>query len=559
MDDVRKATPEEDPSRINLHAYWKVFWRKKLYVIIPLVLSVIIAVTGVRRLTPIYESHTMLTVEDKSVLTPTIERYVPESDSRTEMRNQQFRSMIEARVKSSDFLKLIVEDLGLQRADQVRRYVESSSREERGARLDELVMRYLVDLLKKKIEVSSPMPGFYTVGVYDTDPATAYVLAEHVTETFINVSRQDQIQGLRQAGAFSDEQLAIYKEKLEGSEKELARIKREMADSQIEHNPVNSANVTFARALKQTVGAEADRSGIALRRVRERLIQLLSVVPSSDKISSDEMVRNSENNLVAYGEEKLLRDLAMSPQAPIAPDRFGEAVASLRSRITDLVQAEYRNLSADVYPLIVEYFYQRSLNDYYSFIDRKLQGYIDQYTKNYDMRPGYEREVNRLTQELETNRAIYKAFLESKTSARISEAVQTTNLGLSMKIIEHAEKPLTPVKPNPLEIILIAVIFGGACGLAAIIITEYVDDSFRSIDEVERVLETPVLGTVPKMEAGFSWEKKKRGVMIISWIVGVTVFVAILSSALYVYANYLKSSGFGIELREERSAIEVQK
>ena len=559
MDDVRKATPEEDPSRINLHAYWKVFWRKKLYVIIPLVLSVIIAVTGVRRLTPIYESHTMLTVEDKSVLTPTIERYVPESDSRTEMRNQQFRSMIEARVKSSDFLKLIVEDLGLQRADQVRRYVESSSGKERGAPLDELVMRYLVGLLKKKIEVSSPMPGFYTVGVYDTDPATAYVLAEHVTETFINVSRQDQIQGLRQAGAFSDEQLAIYKEKLEGSEKNLARIKREMADSEIEHNPVNSANVTFARALKQTVGAEADRSGIALRRVRERLIQLLSVVPSSDKITSDEMVRNSENNLVAYGEEKLIRDLAMTPQAPIAPDQFNEAVASLRSRITDLVQAEYRNLSADVYPLIVEYFYQRSLNDYYSFIDRKLQGYIDQYTKNYDMRPGLEREVSRLTQELETNRAIYRAFLESKTSARISEAVQTTNLGLSMNIIEHAEKPLTPVKPNPLEIIIIAVIFGGACGLAAIVITEYVDDSFRSIDDVERVLRTPVLCTVPKMAAGFAWERKQRGVMIISWIVGLVLFIGILSGALYIYANQLKSSGLGLELKADQPATEVEK
>jgi len=558
VENVRKVTPEEDPSRINLHAYWKVFWRKKFYLIVPLVLSAIIAVVGVRRLTPIYESHTMLSMEDRSILSPTIERYVPSADNRSQTRNQELRSMIETRVKSNDFLKLIVEDLGLQRSDKVRRYVESSSREERGARLDELVMRYLVDLLKKKIEVSSPMPGFYTVGVYDSDPATAYMFAEHITETFIDVLRQDQIQGLRQAGAFSDEQLAIYKEKLEGSEKNLARIKREMADSEIEHNPVNSANVNFARALKQTVGAEADRSGIALRRVRERLLQLLGAVPSSDKISSDEMVRNSENNLVAYGEEKLLRDLAMSPQAPIAPDRFGEAVASLRSRITDLVQAEYRNLSADVYPLIVEYFCQRSLDDYYSFIDRKLQGYIDQYTKNYDMRPGFEREVNRLTQELETNRAIYRAFLESKTSARISEAVQTTNLGLSMKIIEHAEKPLTPVKPNPLEIILIAVIFGGACGLAAIIITEYVDDSFRSIDEVERVLETPVLGTVPKMEAGFSWEKKKRGVMIISWIVGVTVFVAILSSALYVYANYLKSSGFGIELREERPAIEVQ-
>jgi succinoglycan biosynthesis transport protein ExoP len=550
--------PEEDASRINLHAYWKVFWRKKLYLIVPLVLSAIIAVIGVRHLTPIYESHTMLTIEDRSALTPTIERYVPESNNRNEMRNQQFRSMIEARVKSNDFLKLIVEELGLQRADQVRRYVEGLSGNEGGAPLDELVMRYLVGLIKKKIEVSSPMPGFFTIGVYDTDPATAYVLAEHVMETFINVSRQDQIQGIRQAGAFSNEQLAIYKEKLEGSEKDLARIKREMADSQIEHNPVNSANVNFARALKQTVGAEADRSGIALKRVRERLVEHLNLVPSSDKITSDEMVRNSEDNLVAYGEEKLLRDLAMNPQAPIAPDQFNEAVASLRSRITDLVQAEYGNLSAEIHPLIVEYFYQRSLNDYHSFINRKLQGYIEQYTKSYDMRPGLEREFNRLTQELETNRAMYRAFLESKTSARISEAVQTTNLGLSMNIIEHAEKPLIPVKPNPLEIILIAVIFGGTCGLATILITEYVDDSFRSIDDVERVLRIPVLCTVPKMAAGFAWERKQRGVMIISSIVGLVLFIGIISGALFIYANHLKSSGLGLELKEGQPATEVQ-
>ena len=559
MENVRKVTPEEEPSRINLHAYWKVFWRKKFYLIIPLGLSAIIAVAGVRRLTPIYESHTMLTVEDNTGLSPTIERYVPESDSRSQMRNQQFRSMIETRVKSNDFLKLMVEELGLQRSDQVRRYVESSSGKEGGVPLDDLVMRYLVGLLKKKIEVSSPMPGFYTVGVYDTDPATAYVLAEHVTEMFINVTRQDQIQGIRQAGAFSDEQLAIYKEKLEGSEKDLARIKREMADSEIEHNPVNSANVNLARAVRQTAGAETDRSGIALKRVRERLVQILNLVPSSDKITSDETVRNCENKLVGYGEEKLLRDLAVPQQAPLAPDQFNEAVASLRSRIADLVQGEYRNLSAEVYPLIVEYFYQRSLNDYYSFVSRKLQGYLDQYTRNYEMRPGLEREFSRLTQDVETNRAIYRAFLESKTSARISEAAQTTNLGLNISVIERAEKPLTPVKPNPLKIMLLAVIFGGACGLGAIIVTEYIDDSFRSIDEVERSLKTPVLGTVPKMAAGFAWERKQRGLMIVSWIVGVVLFVGIMSGALYIYANQLKSNGLGLELKEDLPATEVQK
>lgn len=559
MENVRRVTPPEEQGKINLHAYWKVFWRKKFYLIIPLGLSIVIAVTGVRRLTPIYESHAMLTAEDNTGISPTIERYVPESDARSRMRNQQFRSMIETRVKSNDFLKLLVEDLGLQRSDQVRRYVESSAGQGGGVSLDELVMRHLVGILKEKIEVSSPMPGFYTVGVYDTDPATAYVLAERITDKFLAVTRQDQIKGIREAGAFSDEQLTIYKEKLEASEKELGRVRREMDNSEIENNPVNSINVNFARALKQTVGAETERSGIALKRVRDRLVQHLNAVPSSDRITSDETVRNCENKLVGYGEEKLLRDLAVPQQTPLAPDQFNEAVAALRLRIADLVQDEFRNLSAEVYPLIVEYFYQRSLNNYYSYVSRKLDGYIDQYARNYEMRPGLERDFNRLTQEVESNRGVYKTLLESKTSARISEAAETTNLGLNMSVIERAEKPLAPVKPNPLKIMLLAVIFGGACGLGAIIITEYIDDSFRSIDEVERTLKTPVLGTVPKMAADFAWEKKQRGVMIVSWIAGVVLFIGILSGALYVYGNKLKSNGLGIELREDHPAAEVEK
>jgi uncharacterized protein involved in exopolysaccharide biosynthesis len=128
-----------------------------------------------------------------------------------------------------------------------------------------------------------------------------------------------------------------------------------------------------------------------------------------------------------------------------------------------------------------------------------------------------------------------------------------------MNIIERAQKPLTPVKPNPLMIIIVSVLFGGACGLATIIVTEYMDDSFRSIDEVERVLKAPVLGTVPKMAIDFTWEKQRRGVLITAWIVGVAIFVAIMSGALYVYAKHLQSSGLGIELKEDQPATEVPK
>jgi hypothetical protein len=61
------------------------------------------------------------------------------------------------------------------------------------------------------------------------------------------------------------------------------------------------------------------------------------------------------------------------------------------------------------------------------------------------------------------------------------------------------------------------------------------------------------------MATGFSWEKRQRRVIIVSWVVGVTIFVSILSGALYLYANILKSSSLGIELKDEKSLTEVQK
>jgi succinoglycan biosynthesis transport protein ExoP len=564
LENARKMISDESASKISFQAYWKIFWRKKFYFIIPLVLSAAVSIVGVRHLTPIYESITMLSIEDKYAFTPTMERYVPAGSDQNQTRNQQFKSMVETRVKSNDFLRLVAEDLGLQRLEQVRRFVESTELKDRGElSIDELVMRNLVSLLKKKIDVKNPNPGFFTIGISDTDPSTAYILAEKVSQKFIDVTRQDQIQGIRQAGAFSDEQLAIYKEKLETSEKELERVKHELAESGVENNPVNTTNFTYAQVLKQTMDAEMDRNGIALKRVRDKLVQLLNLVPSSDKINTDATVRNCENKLVAFGEEKLLRDLSRNlsfdQQNPMLPDEFKTVTGELRNRIVTIVQAEYRNLTADVYPLIVEYYYQRSLGDYYALLNRRLGGYMNQFSLSYERKPSLERELNGLTQEVETNRAIYKAFVESRTSARISEAAQTTNLGLSMNIIERAEKPLAPVKPDPLAIIIVAILFGAACGLGAILLTEYLDDSFKSVEEVERVLKTPVLGTVPKMETGFAWEKERRGIMIVSWIVGVVLFVVVMSGALYLYANYLKSSGLGLQLKQEQPATEVQR
>jgi len=180
----------------------------------------------------------------------------------------------------------------------------------------------------------------------------------------------------------------------------------------------------------------------------------------------------------------------------------------------------------------------------------KLQRYIDQYNNNLNRLPLLRMEYEKLQRQVDNNRTILQAFIESKASAQISEAIQTTNLGLNLSIVEKAQKPIKPVKPDKLKIILISFMFGAMCGLGTILITEYIDDSFRSIDEIQRIMELPVICTLPKTVNRFSWEEKKRGRRIFIWIAGIILFISVVSGGLYYYANILKSSGLGISISE---------
>ncbi len=551
VENVKKFVPDEDDQAVNIQAYLKIFWRKKYYLIVPLILSLGISIIGVKRLTPIYESYTLVSVEDRNILSRTMGQYVTSIEDQSRMRNQRFHAMLETRLRSRTFLESIVTDLGLHRAYNIRQESASSEVDADDVSEEEMVVRYLAALLGSKITIQNPNFGFFRVGVYDTDPTTAYVLARKVSAKLQEVINLDQLQGIRQAGAFSDEQLAIYKEKLESSEKELARVRREMMQAETVSNPVNADNMHIADARKRSMRAAIGRSDITLNDVRTNLAEIFDQVPSSDKISEDERIKSLEEQLVAYGEERLIVELGTSDELSAENGTFVALQQELQDRIAAVVEEEYREFSPALYPLITEYFYQRYMIDYYRSRERRLQGYIDQFRQNIERRPMLERELSRLRLEVESNRTIYQTFLQSKTSAQITEAVQNTNLGLRVSIVETAEKPFRPVKPDKLLIIVATVLFGAACGLGTILITEYVDDSFRSVDEVQKIMKLPVLGTVPKTVSSFAWERKKRGKMVLLWIVGLFVLTAILSGSLYFYARSLKMTSIGIELEDK--------
>ncbi|MBN2185712.1 MAG: hypothetical protein JW746_10330 [Candidatus Krumholzibacteriota bacterium] len=555
MEKVRKFVPSEEDHKVDFSVYLKILQRKKFYLVIPVILSLVISVPGVRYLTPVYEAYTTVSVEQRNVLAQTMGQYLQTFEEGRRARDMQFRSVMEAQLHGSSFLEAVIRDLGLERSPAIRMAVESSMGPDSEYSVDELVMRRLLGILRDKISVRSAVSGFYMVRVTDTNPNSAYILANKITEKYIEIAQESRLQGLRQAGAFSNEQIAIYKEKMEASEKELAKVAKELASTDIESNPVNGSNLHSAEAREKTLVSEEERSSLTLKRIRSRLNNIFGLIPSTSKLGSDETLKIIENQIAAKSDEQFLLIVRDSEDAGSYEEAIDELWSELRLRIEEVVQAEYARFAPEYRPFITEYFYQRYILEHYQSRIRKLQGYIERHKENLTRRPQLEREVVRLNNEIETNRAVYQAFLESKTSTQITEAVQSTNLGDNISIIEKAEKPFYPVEPDKLKIILMALIFGGVCGIGAILVTEYIDDSFRSVDEVQKVLKVPVLGTVPKTISRFSWEKKRRGRMIIVWSISLFIFVSLVGGALFMYAKALNIDKIDVELnvgRDER-------
>jgi polysaccharide biosynthesis transport protein len=67
-----------------------------------------------------------------------------------------------------------------------------------------------------------------------------------------------------------------------------------------------------------------------------------------------------------------------------------------------------------------------------------------------------------------------------------------------VEIIDKAEPSLRAVRPNKKVIIPVAIVIGLAIGIGLAFFIEYLDTSVKTIDDVERALQAPVLGVIPQ-------------------------------------------------------------
>lgn len=92
------------------------------------------------------------------------------------------------------------------------------------------------------------------------------------------------------------------------------------------------------------------------------------------------------------------------------------------------------------------------------------------------------------------------AKIANETAVVFMKNVKDIMMIENIQVIDEAQIPEEPIKPRPKMNMAISGVLGLMISIFIVFLIEYLDNTIKTPEEVERYLELPVIGTIPKIE-----------------------------------------------------------
>jgi len=452
--------------------------------------AVLGGVAGAFLLPPVYESSVTLMLERPQQMPGNLSGVVsgPSPDAQADLMREQ--------VRSSLFLRSVIAATDLRRDPATRAWAMKSAGSYPGMTGDELVVSFLTDRLRDAITIRLGKGNVFQVTVGDLRPDRAFKLVQAVSDQFVASSKSAQLEAVRRSQEFSSEQQQIYKSKLQESEGRLESFRRSVISSTVVGSTVNAGNVGRAHTLLEQAQLEADD-------LRERVGGLRQQLAGRVKDSDIRALSSPEVSTITAQMAALERQLASATLSDPLSNQLGSFQLGIVRKHTDLA-TELSLVAAKVAPagardVLVDC--RLAEADLAGIEARRdwLARQISTYERNAVMAPDQDIQLQRLSQEVENNRAYYISFLQQSSAAQIAEAFENAKLSGRFVVLEPARQSRVPARPNRPVLILLAILAGGVIGAGTVMVVEQHDESVKNAEEVENLLGLPVLGTLPRV------------------------------------------------------------
>jgi uncharacterized protein involved in exopolysaccharide biosynthesis len=510
----------------------RVIGRRKLLIVLPTLVTTVVALVGVTLVEPEYLAVATLAKESQVALT----RTVAQASQRGDRASEEARVMLR-RIESSSFLESVAVQIGLHEDPGIIARAHKRAANNPDYDANDLLLRECVAILRQMIDVRPEGASVFHIRATSTDPWHAQKVAAAVAEQYLQSTRASTIQQSEEAHTFALEQMAIYEEKVEEKRREIREYEQRVALRPLSSSPVSEANVSRVNSL--IAGSEADLEFIRGRHeiIRGQVAEAgLSAFLDLGLISSPKLGALKKTLF------ELEKHLAL---AMVEYDDGDPPVASAKSQLavkSQQVLAEMERLAQTAFPSIVDDYRQLLVDHEYTQISleatghrkQQLEDFLQKYAQDLTSMPAEEFHLSRLREELASAENLNQTWLEQANSTQIAKAVQSADVGNPITLLESARVPLTPFKPDKQKVMMLAVMMGIALGMTAAIAAEYFDLTLKSPEEIEATLGVPILGTVPRMQAALLIDhESRRRLRLRLLLVGIGATGLILAVASY--------------------------
>lgn len=309
-----------------------------------------------------------------------------------------------------------------------------------------------------------------------TDPFFAAKAANTLAQSFININLERRFEASSYAKTFLEEKLLQTKAKLEDSERELVKFSR---DSQI-------INIDDKQS---TLGQNVQEYNAAVSKAEQERIRV-EVLYRQSEDNPDALALVQENRgIAALRATKAKLDAEYQENLKVFKPAFPKMLA-LKGQI-DEVDKQIKAEIEDVRRTIRGGY--RAARSQELALKEKLEGA----TQALLALQGRNIRYSILKREVDTNRTLYDGLLQRLKEVGVAGGVGINNIS----VVDKAQVPLTPFKPNLSKNLSLGLAIGLIVGLMVAWLLEYFDDSIRFADDVERETGAAVLGVIPRLKS----------------------------------------------------------
>ncbi|MCE3223314.1 MAG: putative Lipopolysaccharide biosynthesis protein [Nitrospira sp.] len=451
-----------------------------------------------------YRSEVMILVEDQKIP----ENFVKGVD---EGHLEQRIFLIQKQVRSRTILTGIVKEFHL--------YPDVTESEGIESAIASLAGNIMVEMLGKGPKGNfvgrTSLDAFTVSFVYD-DPTIAMQVTARVAEKFIEQNLRMREETAEGTTEFFDEEVVRAKAELERKEDEISQFKSiymGKLPQQIEPN---------LRALDR-LQSELNVGSDGIRRTSDRLALVDKAIQEYQRtgLANPTLVPGGSEPDPLFRRLKELREKLIKlksefwdtyPEVTLTRDEMREVEAKLMELYGPDIFKPGEKL---VDPYLRDLKRQRSeLNSELELLkQRQLAVHAEKkdYVKRVEKAPQVEQDLLILERDYANMKENYRALLEKRLNARVSENLEKRQKGAQFRILDTPNFPRRPEKPNQPRVMIFGFLFGCAVGVGMALLKEYRSPQFRSPEDVEQVLGYHLLAIIPDFRLEYlRWRRQKR-------------------------------------------------